>query len=74
MSELIKDVHTEHCCKIHGCKYGKDDVCTVITDKAPQSFVCENCECDGITNLKILNAVLKGKIRLCPHCGHTLST
>lgn len=25
------DVHTSHCCKRHGCKYGKDDVCTVQT-------------------------------------------
>lgn len=37
------DVHTEHCCIIHGCKYGKDD-CTVETKKFTQSFPCEICE------------------------------
>lgn len=33
------DVHTEHCCKEHGCKYG-DAECTVTTGKKPQSFEC----------------------------------
>lgn len=36
-----KDVHTEHCCRICGCKYGKDDVCTVATGAAPASYPCE---------------------------------
>lgn len=40
----MKDVHTEHCCIVHGCKYGKDDVCTVTTKTAPQSHPCESCE------------------------------
>lgn len=39
----MKDVHTEHCCIHHGCKYGKDDTCTVMTEQAPQSFPCEAC-------------------------------
>jgi hypothetical protein len=39
----LKDVHTEHCCIDHGCKYG-DDNCTVVTGKLPQSFPCEDCE------------------------------
>lgn len=38
----IKDVHTEHCCSIHGCKYGDPD-CTVTTGKANNSFPCEIC-------------------------------
>lgn len=38
----IKDVHTEHCCSEHGCKYGDKD-CTVVTGKAPQSYPCEWC-------------------------------
>lgn len=78
MSEF-KDVHTEHCCLVHGCKYGDDrtveqleveqtqavedgeldyaerlgrvigfakerGVCTVLFEKAPQSFPCESCQ------------------------------
>lgn len=39
----MKDVHTEHCCAKHGCKYGDDD-CTVTTGLAPQSFDCESCD------------------------------
>lgn len=39
---MVKDVHTEHCCIHHGCKYGDED-CTVTTGKAPQSFPCEYC-------------------------------
>ena len=38
----IKDVHTEHCCKEHGCKYGEDD-CPVVTGKKIQSYPCEIC-------------------------------
>jgi hypothetical protein len=33
------DVHTEHCCFNHGCKYSNKD-CTVKTGKLPQSFGC----------------------------------
>jgi hypothetical protein len=39
-----RDVHTEHCCVIHGCKYGKEDECTVSTGAKAQSFKCELCE------------------------------
>ena len=43
----MKDVHTEHCCKWHGCKYSwglkeKEEECTVLQG-APQSFPCEQC-------------------------------
>ncbi len=49
-----KDVHTEHCCKYHGCKYGNDDkdlmgnlgrtdFCTVTTKQKIQSYPCESC-------------------------------
>tara|TARA_R110002126_G_C10490983_1_gene504742 strand:+ start:5205 stop:5483 length:279 start_codon:yes stop_codon:yes gene_type:complete len=38
----MKDVHTEHCCYRHGCKYSEDE-CTVTTKKAPQSHPCEWC-------------------------------
>lgn len=37
-----KDVHTEHCCYRHGCKYGKDD-CSVETGDKQQSHPCEQC-------------------------------
>lgn len=40
-----KCVHTEHCCSLHGCKYGLDD-CPVTTGKKKQSFPCEECETD----------------------------
>lgn len=42
---MIRDVHTEHCCKEHGCKYGSPD-CTVTTSKGKQSYPCEECEYD----------------------------
>lgn len=40
--EELRDVHTEHCCITHGCKYGDED-CTVATGKMPQSYDCEVC-------------------------------
>lgn len=30
LSKHRLDVHTEHCCKHHGCKYGEDETCTVV--------------------------------------------
>lgn len=39
----MKDVHTEHCCAVHGCKYDTKE-CTVVTKKAVQSYPCEDCE------------------------------
>ncbi len=40
-----KDVHTEHCCRKHGCKYG-DEACTVEYGAKAQSFPCEYCDAD----------------------------
>ena len=40
-----KNVHTEHCCKLHGCKYGDKD-CPVVLDIQKQSYLCERCEED----------------------------
>jgi len=37
-----RDVHTEHCCTVHGCKYVDDD-CPVVTKKKVQSSYCEEC-------------------------------
>lgn len=38
----LRDVHTEHCCSVHGCKYG-DAGCTVASGQKKQSFPCEFC-------------------------------
>lgn len=38
-----KDVHTEHCCVTHGCKYGRDD-CSVEIGVKLQSYPCEVCD------------------------------
>lgn len=37
------DVHTEHCCVEHGCKYGNRD-CPVETGTKIQSYPCESCQ------------------------------
>lgn len=37
-----KDVHTEHCCVEHGCKYGDDD-CPVENGVQEQSYPCQDC-------------------------------
>ena len=39
----MQDVHTSHCCLEHGCKYGKDEVCTVMTKTAPADGSCWDC-------------------------------
>lgn len=62
---MPKDVHTEHCCEEHGCKYG-DRNCTVKTKVKPQSFPCEYCEEDFVELSRadlaqmITNAIHKG--------------
>ena len=38
-----RDVHTEHCCAVHGCKYG-DRGCSVKTGAKAQSYTCERCD------------------------------
>ena len=44
-----KDVHTEHCCVKHGCKYGDDD-CTVWLGFKRQSYPCESCHYEQYPN------------------------
>lgn len=40
----MKDVHTEHCCVIHGCKYcDPDSNCSVTSRRKRQSYLCERC-------------------------------
>jgi len=40
--ENEKDVHTEHCCIVHGCKYGLRR-CPVSSEKKKQSGPCQSC-------------------------------
>jgi len=43
----FSDVHTEHCCAEHGCKYAyKSELCTVTQGIAKQSYPCEVCSFD----------------------------
>ena len=49
---MAKDVHTEHCCIVHGCKYGNGDDCTVMQKSHPQSSRCEYCHDEGIDPTK----------------------
>jgi len=50
----MKDVHTEHCCAIHGCKYSDKD-CTVILKAENKEYVqshpCETCYINGLDTL-----------------------
>jgi hypothetical protein len=39
---MEKDVHTEHCCIRHGCKYGHVN-CTVAYGEKQQSWPCDYC-------------------------------
>jgi hypothetical protein len=44
--QAVIDVHTEHCCRFHGCKYGnRDGQCSVVKG-ALQSYPCENCDAE----------------------------
>lgn len=36
-------VHTSHCCKHHGCKYGEDETCPVVLGDAEGNAGCEYC-------------------------------
>lgn len=38
-----KCVHTEHCCRVHGCKYN-DELCPVWLGRKVQSYPCEACD------------------------------
>lgn len=45
---MTTDVHTEHCCSKHGCKYNGPGItdCTVMMGYLPQSYPCEWCDMD----------------------------
>ncbi len=40
--KIEQDVHTGHCCSLHGCKYG-NDACTVLNFPDTQEYPCERC-------------------------------
>lgn len=67
-----KDVHTEHCCAKHGCKYGQPE-CPVANGQKPQSFPCEDCQWEAkhrpeLQDLAKLRGVLE---ELCIPIGAT---
>jgi hypothetical protein len=37
-------VHAAHCCKDHGCSYGNEKTCPVVTGQVAQEYPCEECE------------------------------
>ena len=44
--------HQTHCCIIHGCKYGEDEDCPVVTGKVIQTYFCEDCD-NIVTNIRV---------------------
>ncbi len=52
------DVHTEHCCARHGCKYSDGRRCTVVTGQKPQSYPCETCDSPMVQLHDAIDAVL----------------
>ncbi len=48
----MSDVHTEHCCLQHGCKYC-DAKCPVVLRQKSQSHPCESCDFDKEDGLKL---------------------
>jgi hypothetical protein len=53
MDEKEYGVHKQHCCVVHGCKYG-DEFCPVVEGKIKQNHPCMDCEEDGMTTMEIL--------------------
>lgn len=49
-----RDIHTEHCCVIHGCKYGDDMFseggCSVVSKIKIQTKLCETCYTNVLEN------------------------
>lgn len=44
-------VHTSHCCRYHGCKFGDVD-CPVYLLEVIQEYPCERCGDEGRETLK----------------------
>jgi hypothetical protein len=71
-SPINKNVHTEHCCVWHGCKYGNED-CPVVNHQKSQSFPCETClfsnEFEGTTPAPVAEPyVITKVIETCSGC------
>jgi len=48
-----KDVHTEHCCLRHGCKYmAPQTPCTVESGEKKQSHPCEFCDMENADGVR----------------------
>jgi len=62
-NETIKNVHTEHCCIRHGCKYGDSD-CPVVTGALEQSYPCEDCN----DNSKVVETKENSLVTICCLC------
>lgn len=62
-------VHTSHCCRLHGCKYG-DSTCPVHLGKLEQEGPCETCSvCHNIDDIETVRGMIAGTIPVCPSCG-----
>lgn len=73
MANMEKNVHTEHCCKRHGCKYMDDD-CPVELGIQEQSYDCEDCGSELIEAKNIFKTLtdeerLEVMGEYCRHCG-----
>ena len=53
MTTPYKDVHTEHCCAKHGCKYGDEEECSVYSLGYKQSYPCESCDFEDEINPRV---------------------
>lgn len=65
------NVHANHCCILHGCKYA-DPNCPVVREEIDQRFSCPDCWDLGIDNVDEVRKVHEGEIRTCNHCGHVI--
>jgi hypothetical protein len=36
----MKDIHSEHCCAIHGCRFSNNERCTVVKGSVTQLHKC----------------------------------
>lgn len=45
--------HETHCCKRHGCKYGKKKHCAVASGAVVQRYACEYCTSSGTLKARI---------------------
>ena len=69
----MKDVHTEHCCRTCGCKYGDDHpqtdpetgeewiACTVVSGHRMQSFECGKTSVCWDTNLAYADGIYEAE-------------